>query len=82
MIHIPNSVFVEYEVALKQRQIPSSLYADYKKWLRYYLDFCVKHVTTGDRSERKQLFLKKLEEKKQTNEQMKQAALDEDRKQK
>jgi site-specific recombinase XerD len=33
MIHIPNSVFVEYEVALKQRQIPSSLYADYKKWL-------------------------------------------------
>jgi integron integrase len=74
MIHIPNSVFVQYEIALNNREIPSSHYADYKKWLRYYLDFCVKHVTTDDKSERKQLFLRKLGEKKQTNEQMKQAA--------
>jgi hypothetical protein len=74
MIHIPNSVFVQYEMALKKREIPSLLFADYKKWLRCYLDFCVKHVTTGDKSERKQLFLNKLGEKKQTNEQMKQAA--------
>jgi hypothetical protein len=74
MIQIPNSVFVQYEVALKKQEIHSSLYADYKKWLRYYLDFCVKHVTTGDKSERKQQFLRKLDEKKQTNVQMKQAA--------
>lgn len=74
MIQIPHSVFVQYEVALNKREIPSSLYANYKKWIRYYLDFCVKHVTTGDRSERKQLFLMKLAEKKQTNEQLKQAA--------
>ncbi len=74
MIHIANSVFVEYEVALNKGGIPSSLYADYKKWLRYYLDFCVKHVTTSDRSERKQQFLKKLGEKKQNNEQIKQAS--------
>lgn len=74
MIQIPHSVFIQFEEALKKREIPSPLYADYKKWLRYYLDFCVKHVTTGDRSERKQLFLKKLIEKKQNNKQLQQAA--------
>lgn len=74
MNQIPNSVFVQFEAALKKQEIPFSLYANYKKWLRYYLDFCIKHVTTGDRSERKQLFLKKLAEKKQNNEQIKQAA--------
>jgi site-specific recombinase XerD len=74
MIHIPHSVFILYEAALNKREIPCSHFADYKKWMRYYLDFCVKHVTTANKSERKQLFLTKLAEKKQNNEQMKQAA--------
>ena len=63
MIHTPNAVFAQYEVVLQKREIPPAQYADYMKWVRYYLDFCAKYLTTDDKSERKQLFLKKLEEK-------------------
>jgi len=45
----------------------------YRKWLRYYLDFCQKY---GFQSDTKSLphFIKKLKEKKQTDLQQKQAA--------
>ena len=75
MITISNSVFDNYVEALKKREIPPALYADYKKWLRYYLDFCAKYVVTIDKSERLGQFLEKLRTKKQTEEQCRQAAL-------
>jgi len=74
MIHIPSSVFIQYETFLRKREIPLAQFADYKKWLRYYLDFCAKYVIASDKSERKQLFLEKLRDKRQTNEQIKHAA--------
>lgn len=75
MITIQNSVFDNYVAALKKREIPPALHADYKKWLRYYLDFCAKYVVTVDKSERLGQFLEKLRTKKQTETQCRQAAL-------
>ncbi len=75
MITIPNSVFDNYVEALNKREIPPTLHADYKKWLRYYLDFCAKYVVTVDKSERLGQFLEKLRTKKQTDTQCRQAAL-------
>jgi hypothetical protein len=52
MINIQNSVFDNYVASLKKQEIPPALHADYKKWLRYYLDFCAKYVESVDKSER------------------------------
>ena len=43
MIALPNSVVNQYDTVLKNLMIPISQYADYKKWLRYFLDFCEKY---------------------------------------
>ncbi len=59
---------------LKKRSIPDSSHAEYKKWLRYYLDFCGKYPLSDSKSERVKLFINKLREKKQTPEQQKHAA--------
>jgi len=45
----------------------------YKKWLRYYLDFCAKYRLPDSSSKSLTQFLTKLREKKQTDEQIKQA---------
>jgi len=75
MFAIPNSVANQYDAALRSFMIPISQFADYKKWLRYFLDFCAKypaelHNTSGQEL----LFLEKLRQKKQTEEQRQQAA--------
>lgn len=74
MINIQNSVFDNYVAGLLEREIPTVLHADYKKWLRYYLDFCAKYVVTVDKSERLGQFLEKLRSKRQTEAQCRQAA--------
>jgi hypothetical protein len=74
MIVIPSDILASYEAVLIKRAIPASRHPDYKKWIRYYLDFCDKHSVPDSRSERVRLFIGKLTEKKQTTEQQKQAA--------
>ncbi|MFZ3092129.1 MAG: integron integrase [Nitrospirota bacterium] len=74
MLLIPNDILPRFEAVLKKRAIPDSSYAEYKKWLRYYLDFCGKYPLPDSKSERVKLFVNKLREKKQTPEQQKQAA--------
>jgi integron integrase len=56
------------------REIPFSQFADYKKWLRFFLDFCTKYPETNGAAERVQQFLVKLLEKNQSEQQRKQAA--------
>ena len=74
MLLIPNTVFTKYVAHLKKREIPVDLFAEYKKWLRYFLDFCDKYPVPEDKSERVRLFCGKLKDKKQTKEQQKRAA--------
>ncbi|KAF0184024.1 MAG: integron integrase [Nitrospirae bacterium] len=54
--------------------MPVSRHADYKKWLRYYLDFRSKYSLPDSKSEHVRLFIEKLQKKNQSPEQQKQAA--------
>jgi len=71
---IPLDMSARYSSLLIQRAIPQRNHSHYRKWLRYYLDFCQKY---GFRpSDRNSLphFIDKLAEKKQTEQQQNQAA--------
>src|SRR3990170_5373313 len=73
MISIPNNILIQYEAILEKKQINASLYGVYKKWLRYFLDFCNKYSIADSKGERVRLFIEKLRSKKQTPDQQKQA---------
>lgn len=66
MIPIPKSVYSLYDGMLRKSRVAASSYSECMKWLRYYLDFCDKHVITDVQSERVCLFLDKLRAKGQT----------------
>ena len=74
MLPLPNSVLNAYMVVLKSHDIPATQFSDYKKWLRYYLDFCSKYPASRNNSEQIGRFLEKLRHKKQTETQNAQAA--------
>ena len=73
MLTIPPETLTRF-VAIMEKRIVSSLQRNfYKKWLRYYLDFCAKYHLPDSSSKSLPQFLTKLREKKQTDEQIKQA---------
>jgi len=61
---------------LRDKAVPLRLHGEYKKWLRYYLDFCQKDRYSPVRNGSLPPFIRKLQEKKQTDEQQKQAVLE------
>ncbi|MEW6054949.1 MAG: integron integrase [Nitrospirota bacterium] len=65
---------VDFEAVLKKKAVPAARHAEYKKWLRYYLDFKGKYTLPESRSEHVRLFIEKLRQKNQSHEQQKQAA--------
>jgi hypothetical protein len=71
---IPSDILTQFEAVLKKRAVPVSRHADYRKWLRYYLDFRGKYTLPDSKAEHVRLFIEKLREKNQTHEQQKQAA--------
>jgi hypothetical protein len=74
LLRIPNATFTEYVAHLNIRQIAPARFAEYKKWLRYYLDFCDKYPVPTNKAERVRLFCEKLKEKKQSEAQRDRAA--------
>ena len=74
MYLIPNEVFVRYIAHLDQRGILSAQQGQYKKWLRYYLDFCDKYPVPAANTDRVRLFCEKLCEKRQSEAQREEAA--------
>ena len=74
MITIPDDILAQYEAVLKKRAIAASRHSEYRKWLRYYLNFCAKYSPPDSKSERVRLFVEKLRGKQQTLEQQQQAA--------
>ncbi|GJQ24464.1 MAG: integron integrase [Candidatus Brocadia sapporoensis] len=74
MLPIPDDILKQYEAVLKKRAVAISLHADYKKWLRYYLDFRIKYPLPDSRSEHVRMFIEKLQKKNQSIEQQRQAA--------
>ena len=58
---------------MKWNGVAVDQHQNYVKWLRYFLDFCAKHVIAHDKMERLRLFVEKLREKKQADEHCRQA---------
>ena len=73
MKQIPATTIVPYDALLVRKQIPRTVLQNYRKWLRYYLDFCDKYKFNPFETISSQHFLKKLKEKKQSEIQQNQA---------
>ena len=73
MKQIPATIIVSYDALLVRKQIPRTALQNYRKWLRYYLDFCDKYKFSPSETTSPQHFLKKLKEKKQSEIQQNQA---------
>jgi hypothetical protein len=50
----------KYNAVLKVHGIDIARFSDYKKWLRYYFDFCAKYAVSASLPEQVRLFLQKL----------------------
>lgn len=73
MIPIPQDLSTLYNSLLIQKAVPEMHHPYYRKWLRYYLDFCQKYGFRQSDTKSLTPFINKLREKKQTNRQQKQA---------
>ena len=73
MLDIPSALQEQFEECLRNKSIPNSSRGAYKKWLRYYLDFCRKYNFPPMRKESLPHFIRKLQEKKQAEVQQEQA---------
>ena len=73
MIPIPQNINTLYSALLIQKAVPDKYHPYYRKWLRYYLDFCQKYGFRQSDTKSLPHFIKKLKEKKQTDQQQKQA---------
>ena len=73
MLPVPEDLLTIFRDRLIKKPIPSRYHSHYLKWLRFYLDFCLKY--NHAKSDRKSLsyFLQKLREKKQQEFQIEQA---------
>jgi site-specific recombinase XerD len=71
---IPSALQARFEDHLRSKGIPDPLLWSYRKWLRYYLDYCEKyHFSSRDQNSLAR-FIGKLRDKKQTEQQQRQAA--------
>jgi hypothetical protein len=74
MLPIPPPLQAQFENHLRKKGVPKGDYGSFKKWLRYYLDFCAKYQFQATEKESLPEFLGKLREKRQTKAQQEQAA--------
>ncbi|MCB2184441.1 MAG: site-specific integrase [Desulfobulbaceae bacterium] len=74
MLPIPQKVLTAFNQALQQRAVPEPCRVHYRKWLRYFFDFCRKYPPPDAQSEQVRLFIEKLQYKNQTTQQCSQAA--------
>jgi hypothetical protein len=73
MIQLPPHLFRQFRVFCNDNGVIESEFADYLKWLRYFLDFCEKYHISGDGDGRTGLFLDKLRQKGQSDDKRQQA---------
>ncbi len=67
MIKIPQQTMQQFETRLRKEKIPSDKHNSFKKWLRYYLDYCHKYKQHHQNSESLPNFINKLREKNNLN---------------
>jgi integron integrase len=73
MISIPQDIIQQFDTLLEKENIDTNKHDYYKKWLRYYLDFCEKYTHAPKATGSLPLFINKLRKKKQSKQQQKQA---------
>jgi integron integrase len=74
MFTVPSELQRRFEKLMQEKAISNRLWWQYKKWLRYYIDFCQKYNFPAAQQSSLSHFLDKLQEKKQTGIQQEQAA--------
>ena len=74
MMQVPGTVLARFEACLAAKNVSENIRIHYKKWLRFYLDFCSKYRRDAHKTESLADFQQKLREKGQTEMQQKQAA--------
>ena len=74
MMQITSKIEIKFNTLLAKKAIPEKLHSHYKKWLRYYLDFCRKYHFNQSRKDSLSHFINKLQDKNQTGRQQKQAS--------
>jgi hypothetical protein len=74
MLPVPQALYARYVAHLNMRGITAAHYVEYKKWLRYFLDFRDKYPVPDSNAEQVRLFCEKLHEKKQSEGQRQRAA--------
>jgi hypothetical protein len=57
---IPEDILSQFNAVLEQKAVSATLRDDYRKWLRYYLDFRVKYSLPDAKSEQVRLFIEKM----------------------
>ena len=78
MLNIPYEIRTTYDALLAQCTVPPQQRSIYKKWLRYYLDFCHKYHFAAEQQASLSAFVEKLHSKRQSEilcEQARQAVL-------
>ncbi|MDH3353125.1 MAG: phage integrase N-terminal SAM-like domain-containing protein, partial [Nanoarchaeota archaeon] len=73
MIQIPAHILSKYKAFIEHKGIQAPVQQYYVKWLRYYFDFCHKYNFPLNENNGLFAFVEKLREKKQTENQRKQA---------
>jgi uncharacterized Rossmann fold enzyme len=73
MKEIPADIGIFYDAQLVKERVPETSRFHYRKWLRYYLDYCSKYGLNQLNEENSSQFIDKLKEKNQTEQQQKQA---------
>jgi site-specific recombinase XerD len=73
MLNIPSPLQAQFVEWLRNKAVANNAIASYLKWLRYYLDFCEKYHFPNAQTDSSHHFLGKLQQKKQTEAQQRQA---------
>jgi hypothetical protein len=63
---VPDDILSQFNALLDKGSVPVSLRDDYRKWLRYFLDYCTHYSPPAERSEQVRLFVEKLRSKGQS----------------
>lgn len=73
MLKAPDKLWQKFDALMDRNNVPEKEQWSYRKWLRYYLDFCHKYKHNYAEKKSLHFFLKKLESKRQNATQRKQA---------
>ena len=60
---IPEDILKQFNAVLAQKAVSSSLQDEYRKWLKYYLDFRVKYPPPDSKSNRSACLSKRCAQK-------------------